>query len=263
MDPDGVDLPDYRKWLVDGKPVSDGLNLAGLKPADGGVQSRAASLPYTPPYMAVWEKRVATAAAGRPVATVGAYCWPLGVIARYHSGPGVVVTSRGVIGRVIFEITQTPGRVLIAFPGGPGAADLSRIYTDGRPHPDLSPEDHTMAGHTIGHWRNDGVLVTDTIGVRKEGDLGGELPHSDAIHVVTTYRVTPDKRHMDVSFHITDRKALAKPVELKLRFRKVTNGELPNIFCEGSTAGGIAPDADGYMGYEPPKTLPGWDLPED
>ncbi|MGC4028574.1 MAG: hypothetical protein QM696_06870 [Steroidobacteraceae bacterium] len=255
VDPDSLNLPDYRKWLVDGKPIADSLRLSGLKMADGGVQGKRAFVPYTPPYMAAWNNRVNAAAAGRPIAGVGTYCWPDSVVGQYLDGPGIVETPKGVVGRAMFEVTQTPGRVLIDFPEG----TVSRIYTDGRSHPDLSPEEHTIAGHIVGHWE-DGVLVTDTVGIRKEVPFGDVL-HSDAAHVVTRYSLTEDKR-LDVRIHITDRKALTKPVEIKLRFRRLPAGEeLPEDFCE--LAGGTVPGADGYQSYEPLKPSPGWDLPDD
>jgi hypothetical protein len=78
------------------------------------------------------------------------------------------------------EILFTPGRVTML--GESDGNRLRRIYTDGRPHPDVP--DPTFHGHSIGRWEGTTLLVdtvhimpqaplaiTEAIGVPNDGDM--------------------------------------------------------------------------------------------
>jgi hypothetical protein len=55
-------------------------------------------------------------------------------------------------------------------------------------HPaDIEP---SRAGHSIGHWDGD-TLVVDTVGF-KPGILGGNVAHTDQLHVVERFTLDPD-----------------------------------------------------------------------
>ncbi|MGC4028466.1 MAG: hypothetical protein QM696_06320 [Steroidobacteraceae bacterium] len=257
LDPNILDRPDYRRWIVDGEVISDTLHLETGKRADGSIGGDAlgVTLPYTAPYMAVLKRRHDFEAAGTPVAMSSTYCWPPGPVTVYFSGPQTVVTSKGLITGNPMSITQTPGRVQIVY-----AQDeqVRNIYTDGRPHPDLSEYEPTLQGHSIGHWEGN-TLVVDTVGARRETNLYGVEMHSDALHVIE--RIRRDEGELDIHIRIEDVKAFTNPVEVKMRFTARVE-PLPEYFC---TENHISrPDENGFL-HEPlvPWKPVGWDLPDD
>ena len=87
------------------------------------------------------------------------------------------------------RIEQDARRILVRY----GSMGLERtIHLDLTAHPDgLTP---TRAGHSIGRWEAD-VLVVDTIGFAP-GILSadGRLPHSDRLHVVERFSLDPERR---------------------------------------------------------------------
>jgi len=85
-------------------------------------------------------------------------------------------------GRFVNQVSQTDDRVTIVY----GYMDLERtIYLDATEHPDDMV--HTVAGHSIGRWDGD-VLVVDTAGI-SEGAVSplNEIMHSDQYHVVERF----------------------------------------------------------------------------
>jgi hypothetical protein len=69
--------------------------------------------------------------------------------------------------------------------------DMIRIvFMDGRKHPGPDAP-HTKAGHSIGHWEGSD-LVVDTTHVAAATMFNNGFNHSDAMHVVERFRVSPD-----------------------------------------------------------------------
>ena len=68
--------------------------------------------------------------------------------------------------------------------------DLVRIiFLDGREHPADNP--HTKSGHSVGHWEGD-TLVVDTTRVAAATFMNNGFNHSDDMHVVERFRLSPD-----------------------------------------------------------------------
>ncbi len=88
----------------------------------------------------------------------------------------------------INRITQTPAEIKMLY----GSMGLERtIHLDQREHSaSITP---SVAGHSIGRWEND-VLVVDTVGFTP-GILSadGRLPHSGGLHVVERFTFDPAK----------------------------------------------------------------------
>lgn len=87
--------------------------------------------------------------------------------------------------------------------------ELRTIYMDGRKHPD--PSVRLAAGHSIGRWEGD-TLVVDTANFadhRSPYQLG--LPSGGQRHVVEKYRLAKDGTHMDVDVMLEDPEYLEKP----------------------------------------------------
>ncbi len=99
------------------------------------------------------------------------------------------------------------------------------IYMDGREHP---PEAYALpepAGHSIGHWEGD-TLVVDSIGFRDSTylDTGG-LGHSSDLHLTERYtRTGPDTIEWVVT--IEDPTVFVHPFTLQTQFTR----EPPDIF---------------------------------
>ncbi|MEO8315426.1 MAG: hypothetical protein ABI645_11585 [Pseudomonadota bacterium] len=80
------------------------------------------------------------------------------------------------------------------------------VFMDGRPHP--GPDyPHTTVGHSIGHWEGD-TLVIDTTHLASSTMMGNGLKHSDEVHLVERYRLTPDGKHLHWTQTIEDPQVL-------------------------------------------------------
>jgi hypothetical protein len=93
------------------------------------------------------------------------------------------------------RIVQQDDRIVISY----GSMGLERtIHLKTNEHPrDVLP---SRAGHSIGRWEND-VLVVDTIGF-EPGILSadGRLPHSDQLHVVERFTLDAVSRNASTAF---------------------------------------------------------------
>jgi hypothetical protein len=68
------------------------------------------------------------------------------------------------------------------------------IFMDGRGHPSQDAP-HTKMGHSIGHWEGD-ELVVDTTHIAPSTITNNGLDHSDKIHMVERYRLSPDGKRL-------------------------------------------------------------------
>jgi hypothetical protein len=106
-------------------------------------------------------------------------------------------------GSLVFELVQTPTRLLTIFETAP---TYRKVYLDGRGHPkDLNP---AWSGHSVGTWQRD-TLVIDTVGFNDKSWID-IYPHTERLHVTERYR-RPDKGHLEVEVTIDDPGAYAKP----------------------------------------------------
>ena len=104
------------------------------------------------------------------------------------------------------RITQDDDRITLLY----GSMGLQRtVHLDASGHPeDLAP---TRAGHSIGHWEGD-VLVVDTIGF-EPGILSADarIPHSDQLHVVERFTLDAAKGALTRSYVAEDPLYLQQP----------------------------------------------------
>ena len=234
--PPGV-LPRHH-WIVDGKPLPGRL-------ASGPY----VGIPYTPAWEAAYQARLTSNEAGKTYGDPFLDCLPRGAIAVYNHA--------GTDG---FAITQTPGRVQQVFEEQSKVRD---IFTDHRHHAawadvDGADYDPKPMGDSIGHWEGS-TLVVDTIGVSPEYTLGYYAPHSDALHVVERF-TRLDPMHMDVDIAIDDKKALARPMSMKIRYELQPGADLVENLCDSYRN---STDAQGYMqSITKSKRRAGWDLPQ-
>jgi hypothetical protein len=97
----------------------------------------------------------------------------------------------GMPGPFPFEIIQSDKLIIFRLE----YYDQVRIvFMDGRPHP--GPDyPHTTVGHSVGRWEGD-TLVIDTTHLVSSTMMGNGLRHSDQVHLVERFRLTPDGKHL-------------------------------------------------------------------
>jgi len=103
------------------------------------------------------------------------------------------------------EIMQKPGRIAILYEAFHA---FRLIPTDGSKHPaDLDP---TFMGDSVGRWEGD-TLVVDVTGFNDKTWLDGRGHfHTDQLHVVERYRLTPEGT-LALEITMEDPKVMTKP----------------------------------------------------
>jgi hypothetical protein len=97
------------------------------------------------------------------------------------------------------EIEQAPGLIVFRYEY---FDQVRLIHTDGRPHlPANAP--HTKVGDSIGHWEGD-TLVIDTDHLEASTLTNNGLDHSDNVHLVERYRLSPDRKRLEASQWFSD-----------------------------------------------------------
>jgi hypothetical protein len=97
------------------------------------------------------------------------------------------------------EIEQAPGLVVIRYEY---FDQVRLIHTDGRGHlPANAP--HTKMGDSIGHWEGD-TLVVDTDHLEASTITNNGLDHSDNVHLIERYRLSPDGKQLQASQWFSD-----------------------------------------------------------
>ncbi len=84
---------------------------------------------------------------------------------------------------------------------------VRHIYLDGRPHP--SPWAATGAGHSVGHFEGD-VLVVDTVGLTAGSVPGGGM-RTPSTHLSERFQVAPDGKTMTISYTWDDPEIYEQP----------------------------------------------------
>ena len=136
--------------------------------------------------------------AGRP-RLIFSYCLP-------EAHPSWMLVNHNAL-----EILFTPGRVTML--GESDGNRIRRIYTDGRPHPEVS--DPTFHGHSIGHWEGD-TLVVDTVDILPQVPLAvseaAGVPNNGDMHTIERIHLAADNKDiLHVDLEIIAPKVLTKP----------------------------------------------------
>ena len=126
-----------------------------------------------------------------------------------------------------FEIIQTPGRVVMVFE----YEDIVRqIWTDGRQHPKLDPNERLWMGDSIGRWEGD-TLVVDTTDFNDKTwlDRAGH-PHSEQLHVIERIRRI-DHDNLQIDLTIEDPKAYTQPIASQLNYQLKPDWKIMEHAC--------------------------------
>jgi hypothetical protein len=115
------------------------------------------------------------------------------------------------------------------------------IFTDGRPLPanvggtEKDAPDPRYWGYSVGHWQDDYTFIVETTGSDENTwlDNAGH-PHSVSIHVTETYKRL-DHNDLEVTIHIDDPKAYAKPFDITTaHFKWIPKQDFEEQICIGS-----------------------------
>lgn len=107
------------------------------------------------------------------------------------------------------------------------------IFMDGRAHPDLSRWTPNNTGHSVGHYEN-GVLVVDTVGLTP-GAVAGGGRRTPETHMTERFDVSPDGKHMTVTYTWSDPKIYQKPHSYHYTFDRLPPGSYAlDYWCDAS-----------------------------
>jgi len=110
---------------------------------------------------------------------------------------------------------QTPKQVLMIYQGN---AEVRRIYMN---VPHTANPAPSFYGESVGRYEGD-TLVIDTIGLNNKTFLDAyRTPHSDKLHVVERWRMSPDGQTMNVMMRIEDPEAFNQPFSAMTSYRRV------------------------------------------
>ena len=182
----------------------------------GGLTSRFAAAQLTPEAAAVANRGGgpgrAGAAEGRGGATPGARApnaagvpyivveQPCANAAGRGNGALLVNPDSGGI-----HIIEHKDEVILAGERG----GVRHIYMDGRPHPSLAGWVPTPAGHSVGRYEGN-VLIVDTLGFTPGGVVAGGQ-RTPETHLLERFDVSPDGKTMTVTYTWQDPRIYQKP----------------------------------------------------
>ena len=91
-------------------------------------------------------------------------------------------------------------------------------------------------GESIGHYESDGTLVIDTIGLQAKNSYIDwyRTPHSEKLHVVERFKLSPDGKALDVVVKVEDPDTFNEPLYMARRWNKVPNQRLEMVCAENN-----------------------------
>ncbi len=150
--------------------------------------------------------------AGKIAYTPYSTCHPAGVpAADLQGGP--------------FFFVQGPKEVLILMQQD---AQVRHIYLDVPHSANVTP---SWYGESVGRYDSDGSLVVDTIGLAPKSFIDSyRTPHSDKLHVVERFSLTPDGKQMKIAISVDDPETFNQPWQGMRTYRRIT-GKLDEEIC--------------------------------
>ncbi len=125
------------------------------------------------------------------------------------------------------EILQTPKIISIT---SEWQAATRRIWMDLKEHPPAEELDPTYAGHSIGRWEGD-TLVVETVGIREDVALDfSYLPHSPKLKIVERFtQISPGVLVNEIT--IDDPDLFEEPWKYRLVYLHRPNLRLTEYVC--------------------------------
>ena len=210
---------DYVDPASGAKPVTNDPkypHIGNLQP--GQKTDRVADL--TSPILKDWAKEQMkktndAVLRGRTPFVATSLCWPGGVPAQ------LLVPTK-----VYF--LQTPKEVWMVWERD---QLVRRVYLDREHSANPKPD---WFGESVGHYENGDTLVIDTTGLI-EHPLSFvdnyRTPHTKQLHVVERWKMSADRRAIEVSFKVEDPGAFNMPWGGMMRYRKANNAPIEEFAC--------------------------------
>ena len=202
---------DRATWTMNGEPANPSNRATGV----GAIGTRSHP-PYNEKWEAIYQSHLALRDAGRfpdPLTSCIA-----------HGFPRIFNANWPV------EFVVRPEQVWIL---AEHSRSTLRIYTDGRPHPDVLW--HNLVGDSVGYWEGD-TLVFTTVGIKGWRDKDSVLDRtglvlSEDAHATTRIHRTREENDegemqdlLLVEITLEDPQALTKPWVVEKRFWKLPDG---------------------------------------
>jgi hypothetical protein len=225
------DVPDFSgSWLRypwrHFEPPLEGpgpvMDPRGFDLPNNVMDAGAPSNPILKPHAAAAiQRRNDLIAAGEYPPRAWALCWPTGV-------PGVLNLGEPV------QFLQTADEITIIYQRD---MQVRRIALN-KQHPENARL--SWYGHSVGHYEGADTLVVDTIALddRSDADRLG-TPHSEKLHVVERYTISPDGTALDVDFTVEDPETFTTAWAARVRYRQ--EQEIHRLNIEGDAVASIQP----------------------
>lgn len=178
--------------------------------------------PLLPWNQEILEERIASEAAGDPMADPTADCLPSGV-PRIISAPYPM------------EIVQTPDLTVFMIE----VQHQFRLIHMNQEHPDsVKP---SFMGHSVGHWEGD-TLVVDTVGLTDMTHIDQMgIQHTDQLHVVERIRQIEDG-HLEIMITMEDPGAFSEPFTALRTWRWSPDIRFLEYVCEENNRNRVMDD---------------------
>jgi len=167
----------------------------------------------------------------KPAATEKAQKWKPEdemTLSRVCAAPSVIYTEQGPFP---FEIVQTPTLIVFKYEY---FDQVRLIFMDGRKHPSADAP-HSKVGHSIGHWEGD-ELVIDTTHLESATITNNGLDHSDNVHLVERYKLSPDGKALAATQWFEDPEVLDNNGARFIQWKKFPGQHVYPYDCDPSLA---------------------------
>ena len=110
---------------------------------------------------------------------------------------------------------------------------VRRIVLTDKHSEDIKP---TWFGESIGRYEDGNTFVVDTIGLQTKNSYldNFRTPHSEKLHVVERYTLSPDRNTLTAIVTVTDPEALNEPLTMMQRWSKVNEPMGESICAENN-----------------------------
>ena len=149
-------------------------------------------------------------------------------LARVCAAPSTIYTQQGPFP---FEIFQTPQLIVFKYEY---FDQVRLIFMDGRKHlPADAP--HSKTGDSIGHWEGD-ELVVDTTHFEPATITNNGLNHSENVHLVERYKLSPDGKSLMATQWFEDPEVLDNAGARFIQWKKYAGQHVYPYDCDPSLA---------------------------
>jgi len=149
-------------------------------------------------------------------------------LSRVCAAPSTIYTEQGPFP---FEIFQTPALIVFKYEY---FDQVRLIFMDGRKH--LPPDaPHSKVGDSIGHWEGD-ELVVDTTHFSPATLTNNGLDHSENVHLVERYKLSPDGQSLMATQWFEDPDTLDNRGARFIKWKKFAGQHVYPYDCDPSLA---------------------------